>query len=114
MQKEIIRTPILDPQMFKEVLDIAYYYGKKRAKIYHLSSFNAISRKDPYHHKNWKYFNELYDLCKKFNIDFKEYIDAQFHRATYWKSSSDKVIYPHQLCTPLGIDYYYKYIEENF
>lgn len=128
----IKRVPILDPKQVllekckekleylniigianeDEIMQSAFYYGYKVRELYNLSGFNAISKKDPFHHKNFKYFAEVCNLCIKNNWDIFIYIDSQFDRAEYWENSDGRV-YPQQLCSERAIRYYSIYIKEK-
>jgi hypothetical protein len=94
----------------EDIIAVAAYYGYKVRTLLNLDGFNAISRKDPTHHKNWKFFANVCNLCIKRNWDTFIYIDSQFDRAEYWENSDGR-IYPQQLCSQRAIAHYYRYIK---
>jgi hypothetical protein len=104
--KVITRTPIIDP----EVLKIIDYYNKKCAEVYEVETFSVICKREPWNHRNWKFFMELYTLGKKFKWNFEDYIDAQFHRARKWHNTHRPFV--NQLCSVAAINYYYDYIDD--
>jgi hypothetical protein len=128
--KSILRVPIYDPKARmlakckekleslivlgnateEDILAVAAYYGYKVRTLLNLDGFNAISKKDPAHHKNWRFFANVCNLCIKHNWDTFIYIDSQFDRAEYWENSDGR-IYPQQLCSQRAISHYYKYIK---
>jgi len=128
--KCILRVPIIDPKQKliqkcrekrdilnimgiaseEDVFEVAYYYGYKTRELYNLTGFNAISKKDPYHHKNWKFFANVCNLCLKNKWDFNIYIDSQFDRAEYWENSDGR-IFPQQLCSERAIAHYKRYFK---
>lgn len=130
--KDIIRVSIIDPKKLllerckekleylnnvgdatqDEVLEVAYYYSYKVRELYGLTGFNAISKKDPINHRNWKHFANVCKLCIKNNWDTFIYIDSQFDRAEYWENSDGR-IYPPQLYSVRATAHYHKYIKEK-
>ena len=130
MQK-VIRKAIIDPKKVliekakeyleyydtlgeateEDVLEISAYYDYRARQVCNTTGFRSLSIKDYIHHKNWKLFARLYNLCYENSWDFKLYIDAQFDRASYWKHT--KRPYVSQLCATSSQEYFLKYLKSR-
>lgn len=129
MMQKIIRKPIIDPKKMlikkakeyleyyntlgaateEDILEVSFYYDYKSRQVCNTTGFRSLSLKDYIHHKNWKFFAKLYNLCDRNKWNYKLYIDAQFDRASYWKKT--KRPYPSQLCAASSQEYFLKYLK---
>ena len=127
----IIRTPILSKSVqmvmkAKEILKgmdnvkslyelkvfkVVEYYEHRCRKAINSTRFRALSN-DFRNHKNWKFFVQIYELCKKNKWDYRVYIDAQFDRLQFWKH---KQPYPYaNQFTSEGAQKYYQYYVKDY
>lgn len=100
-----VRTPYE-----KKVLEIASYYEFKCRQVIHSTGFKCLG-KDFRNHKNWKFLERIYNLCKDRDWDYKIYVDAQFDRVKYWQHGQ---LYPYlnQFASQGAIKYYDNYIRD--
>ena len=127
----IIRTPILSKSIqmvmkAKEILKgmdnvkslyelkvfkVVEYYEHRCRKAINSTRFRALSN-DFRNHKNWKFFVQIYELCKENKWDYRVYIDAQFDRLQFWKH---KQPYPYaNQFTSEGAQKYYQYYVKDY
>lgn len=94
-----------------KVFKVVEYYEHRCRKAINSPKFRALS-KDFRNHKNWKFFVQIYELCKENKWDYRVYIDAQFDRLQFWKH---KQPYPYaNQFTSEGAQKYYQYYVKDY
>lgn len=94
----------------REVIKIADYYDYKCRSVLYSTGFRCLS-KDFRNHKNWKFLERIYELCKNKGWDYRIYIDSQFDRCKYW-NRKQKYPYLNQFNSENAIKYYTKYVKD--
>ena len=94
----------------REVIKIADYYDYKCRSVLYSTGFRCLS-KDFRNHKNWKFLERIYELCKSKGWDYRIYIDSQFDRCKYW-NRKQKYPYLNQFNSENAIKYYTKYVKD--
>lgn len=94
-----------------KVFKVVEYYEHRCRKAINSTRFRALSN-DFRNHKNWKFFVQIYELCKENKWDYRVYIDAQFDRLQFWKH---KQPYPYaNQFTSEGAQKYYQYYVKDY
>lgn len=102
---ESVKTPY-----DRHVLDMVGYYEYKCRQAISSTGFRALGR-DFRHHKNWKQFTRVYDMCTENGWDYRIYIDSQFDRLQ-WFHRPQKYPYPNQMSSEAAQRYYSRYLED--
>lgn len=98
----------------KAIMSIVKHYEMLASRFNHISGYRAVSKRDPQEHKNWKYFERLFNLCREKGWDANLYLEAQFDRARkYWRNSRIKYPLPKMLCSEKAQNYFERYLEDR-
>lgn len=96
----------------KSILELSQHYDMLVRQVKKLTGFRSLSIKDPTHHKNWKYFEKVFDICNENNWDGKLYIEYAFeHVRRYWKKA--EFPYASQLCGVKIQNSFIRWLEEE-
>lgn len=93
-----------------KILQVAKYYEYKARNAIGSSGFRVLG-KNYKEHKNWKFLERIYNLCKENHWDYKVYIDAQFDRVQYY---TRKQAYPYlnQFFSEGAINAFHRYVKD--
>lgn len=90
-----------------EIIDLSAHYNMLAREALGRGGYNSLSKRNPWKHKNWKYFVKLRSLCKENDWNSDQYLDCQFERAQkYWKNSRFKFPLPQMLCSEKAVFYF--------
>lgn len=98
----------------RKVMNVVRHYEFLAREFTNRGGYFAVSRKgDPKEHKNWKYFDKLYTMCKEKGWNPELYLDCQFDRAKkHWKNSKIKFPLPKMLCSENGQNYFERWLKD--
>lgn len=98
----------------KAILAIAKHYEMLASRFNHIGGYRSLSKRNPQEHKNWKYFEKLFYLCKENGWDANLYLEAQFDRARkYWKNNRIKYPLPKMINSENAQKYFVKFLEDR-
>lgn len=98
----------------KAILSISRHYDMLASRFNHLSGYRSLSKRNPQSHKNWKFFERVFYLCRERGWDANLYLEAQFDRARkYWKNNKIKFPLPNMLASEKAIAYFEKFLKDR-
>lgn len=98
----------------KAIIAISRHYNMLVSRFNHISGYNSLSKNDPKKHKNWKFFEKLFHLCRDNGWDANLYLGAQFDRARkYWKNNKIKYPLPNMICSEKAVEYFERYYKDQ-
>jgi hypothetical protein len=98
----------------KAIIAIAKHYEMLASRFNHIGGYRSLSKRDPQKHKNWPYFEKLFNLCRDKGWDANLYLEAQFERARkYWKDSRIKYPLPKMLCSDKAQTFFERYLKDR-
>jgi hypothetical protein len=98
----------------KAIIAVAKHYEMLASRFNHIGGYRSLSKRDPQKHKNWPYFEKLFNLCRDKGWDANLYLEAQFERARkYWKDSRIKYPLPKMLCSEKAQEFFVRYLKDR-